>query len=101
MLSTDTRLLVERNRMPSVGEDVEPWLPSPTAGASPMRKDFSCTQRTCTGLSVKLWHVWSHLSTTQQTGTHIRRKPGPYVEDDTVIVAERDFRNSSSTTFSF
>lgn len=53
------------------------------------------------GLSVKLWHVQGHLSTTHQTGTRISQKPGPYIEDDAVIIAERDFRNSSSTIFSF
>lgn len=101
VLSADTRLLVEQNRTPRGGEDVELWDPSPTAYVSPSKKDFRCSQKHPTGLSVRVWHIGSYFSTTYQGGTHRSQKPGPYVEDDIVVVDERDFRNSSSAAFSF
>ena len=97
-LSTDTRLLGNQNRMPSVGDNVETWAPSPTAGGSSVRKGFDGTQKLCTGLSVRLWHDRSHLDATHQTGVQLSQKPGPQVEDDTITVIRRDFRNSSGTT---
>lgn len=89
--------LVEVNKTPSGGEDVESLDPSPTVGGSPVRKGFSCTWGPCTGL----WHLRDHLCTTQQTSICISQKPDPWVENDTITIAERDFGSSPSVTSSF